>query len=94
MEYFKNAKVKILVNRTGRARGVRVEHMGESRTGCWHLFCAPEGKVREYLWRDLKVLRIQWLAVTATSGTEGGITPGVRLFSLRRVGFGGSLQEV
>lgn len=33
MEYFKDAKVKILVNRMGRARGVCVEHMGESRTG-------------------------------------------------------------
>lgn len=36
MEYFKNAKVKMLVNRTGRARGDRgvcVEHIGESRTG-------------------------------------------------------------
>lgn len=57
-------------------------------------FCAPEGKARDYLWMNLKVLRIQWLAVTAASGTEGGITPGVRLFSLRRVGFGGSVQEV
>lgn len=35
--------------------------------------------MREYLSRDLKVLRIQWLAVTAASGTEGGITPGIRL---------------
>lgn len=50
--------------------------------------------MREYLWRDSKVLRIQWLAVTAASGIEGGITPGVRLFSLRRVGFGRSFQEV
>lgn len=36
MEYFKDAKVKMLVNRTGRARGDRgvcVEHMRGSRTG-------------------------------------------------------------
>lgn len=33
MEYFKDAKVKMLANRTGGARGVCVEHMGESRTG-------------------------------------------------------------
>lgn len=33
MEYFKDAKVKMLANRMGGARGVCVEHMGESSTG-------------------------------------------------------------